>query len=63
MHQLSINNDRAAELLNNSENLTEQGEAEAVIRSIREKVHSHLKPEYQGKAPSKKESEAELEMP
>ena len=63
MHRLGIKNDRAAELLDNGENLREQGEAEAAIRSIRERVHSHLKPEYRGKAPSKEESEAELEMP
>ena len=63
MHRFGTKNDRAAELPDNGENPREQGEVEAVIRSIRERVHSHLKPEYRGIAPSKEESEAELEMP
>lgn len=36
---------------------------EAVIQAIHEGVHSQLKPEYRGRAPSKEDIEAELGMP
>ena len=36
---------------------------ESAIRSIRERIHPYLKPEYRGKVPSKEELEAELGMP
>lgn len=52
---------RALELYQAS--LFSDRKTEAVIQAIHERIHSQLKPEYRGKAPSKEDIEAELGMP